>query len=584
VLPHAQVLVLASWAVAGLGLIGLGALVRRLWHAEAGGADDLLLSFWLGWACLVLWLQAWHLVHPIDGAARTACTAAAGLGLLAAGPRPWIRIGRGAGHDLLAVSALVALAVWLSNHALGGARYGDVGAYFVPTVRWLVEQPIVPGLANLHAHYALNQSYFGYVALLETGPFAHRSYHLANGLLVLVLGIRVVLALSRLTRLRRAAAPPDVFYALLAPGVFALAVSIWLTSPSPDVGVFALGSVASGESIALLTDQPRRRRFHLRALALLAAAGVTVKLSFVGFAAALVPVAFGLWLRHDRPGRRAALRELAGFTLLGVVAIGPWLARNAVMSGLPLYPSAVIALPVEWRVGTDVEGWLRNTVYVGGWRAIVRTPGWFLGILRNQGWNAPEVAGPIAIGAVALLAAVLRRTWRRARGRAAAAAPRDPLPLAVIVPALASLAFCVVMSPVPRYAGATVWVLAAIGILLAAGPAIERGRSALRPLLLLAIVAATAGTLHAGMDPLWLPLRDFETVSPFRWKARRLKTGSVVNVPIGVEACGDAPLPCTPYPNPALRWRRDGDLAAGFMLDPALRARYRYDPGRSVLR
>jgi hypothetical protein len=154
----------------------------------------------------------------------------------------------------------------------------------------------------------------------------------------------------------------------------------------------------------------------------------------------------------------------------------------------------------------------------------------------------------------------------------------------MILPALASLAFCVVMSPVPRYAGATVWVLAAIAILLTAGPAIERARSLLRPALLLAIVAATAGMLRAGMDPLWLPLGDFEMVGPSRWKARRLKTGSFVNVPIGVQACGDAPLPCTPYPNPALRWRREGDLAAGFMLDPALRARYRYDPGRSVLR
>ena len=583
-LPHAQVLVLTTWTALGFGLVGLGALVRRAWRADACGADDLLQSFWLGWAALVLWLQVWHLARPIDDTARAVCAVAGGLGLVLAGPRPWIRVGRGAGRDLPAVTALVVLAVWLSNHALGGARYGDVGAYFVPTVRWLVEQRIVPGLANLHAHYALNQSSFGYVALLEAGPFAHRSYHLANGLLVLALGIRVVLALSRLGRLRRAATPVDVFYALLAPGVFAFAVSIWLTSPSPDVGVFALGAVASGEAIALLTDRPDQRRFHLRAIALFAVAGVTVKLSFAGFAAAIVPVAFGLWLRHERPSRRAVARELAALMGLGIAAIGPWLARNVVMSGLPLFPSAIVALPVEWRVGTNVEGWLRNTVYVGGWRAIVGSPRWFLGILRNQGWNAPEVLGPITIGLVATLTTVLHRMWRRALGTGAPDARRASLPLAMILPALASLAFCVVMSPVPRYAGATVWVLAAIAILLAAGPAIERARSVVRPLLLLAIVAVTAATLHAGMDPLWLPLRDFEMVGPSRWKARRLKTGSIVNVPIGVEACGDAALPCTPYPNPALRWRREGDLAAGFMLDPALHARYRYDPGRSVLR
>jgi hypothetical protein len=59
-----------------------------------------------------------------------------------------------------------------------------------------------------------------------------------------------------------------------------------------------------------------------------------------------------------------------------------------------------------------------------------------------------------------------------------------------------------------------------------------------------------------------------------------LKTGFVVNVPRGTDSCWDAPLPCTPFPNPALRLRRPGDLRRGFMLDPVVHARYRYDPGR----
>jgi hypothetical protein len=260
-------------------------------------------------------------------------------------------------------------------------------------------------------------------------------------------------------------------------------------------------------------------------------------------------------------------------------AIGPWMARNVVMSGLPFFPSAVVSVPVEWRVGTDVEGWLRNTVYVGGWRAILASPTWFLGILRNQGWNAPEVLGPIAAGLALLLAAVPVRLLRTGRGAA-----KPALPMALALPALASLLFCIVMSPVPRYAGATVWLLAAMGILLLAGDAICAPHGAVRPLVLILAAVATAAMLRIGMDPLWLDLRDFEVMSRIPWEARRLETGSTVNVPIGIEACGDAPLPCTPYPNPALRWRRDGDLAAGFMLDPVLQARYHYDPGRSVLR
>jgi hypothetical protein len=575
----AQMLVLGTWAAVALVLIGLGSLLRRPMGAPARDGDDLLLSFWLGWAVLVLGLQTWHLFRPIDDAARAVCVALGLLGLAFGGVQSWRRVLRGVPRNFPVLVAGAALAVWLSNHALAGARYGDVAAYFVPTVRWLVEEPIVPGLANLHGHYALNQSYFGYVAALEAGPFAHRSFHLANGLLVLALGLRVVLAVWRLLRLRRAVGPQDAFYALLAPGIFALVVSIWFTSPNPDVGVFALGTVASGELFGLVSDRAERRRFHLRAVALLAAAGVTVKLSFAGFAAMALVVAAALWLVRERPSLRTAVRELGVLTLIGVAAIGPWVARNIVMSGLPFFPSAVIMLPVEWRVGTDVEGWLRNTVYVGGWRTIVASPVWFLGVLRNQGWNAPEVWGPIAAGVALLLLALLVRLWRRLRG-----APHPALPMALALPALASLAFCIVLSPVPRYAGATVWVLAATGLLLLAGDAVCAPRVVPRLFVLVLAGTATAAMVRTGLDPLWLDLHDFELMGRIPWEARQLETGSVVNVPIGIEACGDAPLPCTPYPNPALRWRRDGDLAAGFMLDPVLQARYHYDPGRSVLR
>jgi hypothetical protein len=571
----AQWLVLGAWWIVALVLAGLGLLVRGGGETSPSAAEDLSLSFWCGWSTLVLALQVWHVAYPIGDAARVFVAVAAAIGLVLAGVRPWIGVARGAPRHGILLVASVGLALWFSNHALAGARYGDVAAYFVPTVRWLVEYRIIPGLANLHAHYALNQSYFGYVAALEAGPFMLRSFHLANGLLVLVLGLRVLLAWARLVRLGRATAPVDAFYVLVAPPVFAYPLSIWFTSPSPDVGVFALGVVASAELIALVTGQGARRRFHLRTVALLAVTGVTVKLSFAGFAATILPLAFVLWLVRAEPPARVAAREGLVLAGLGLVAMGPWMARNVVMSGLPLFPSSVIAVPVEWRVGTDVEGWLRNTVYVGGWHAILGDPRWFSGILRNWGWASPEVGGPIMVGSVALLAALPPRAWHMLRGAGPA-----PLPLALVLPSLASLLFCIVLSPVPRYAGATVWVLAATGILLVAGDAISRARSPLRPLVLLLVAAATAGMLRTGMDPLWLPIHDFEVVAPIRWEPRRLATGSTVNVPIGIEACGNAPLPCTPYPNPALRWRRDGDLAAGFMLDPVLQARFRYDPGR----
>jgi hypothetical protein len=567
VLPEAQLLVLEAWALIALVLVGVGMLVGRALGMRPRGADDLLLAFWLGWVGVLLGLQLWHLVLPIDDRARMAYALAGVVGLLVGGPRPWIQLVRRLPWNVPALVLLAAAAVWFSNRALGGARYGDTGAYFVPTVRWLVEYPIVPGLGNLHGHYALNQSYFLYVALLEWGPFYGRSFHLANSLLVLALWARIALAAGRLMRVRSGADPVDLLWALVAPGVLPLALGILYTSPSPDTAVFALGVMMSAELLALVTDASRRD-VHLRAAVLFAATGVTVKLSFAGLGVAGVLVALGLWARRERPDAGRALRAVVTTGVLGLVAVGPWVARNVVLSGCPFFPNTLLALPVEWRVRTNVEGWLRQTVVQGGLGAIVANPRWYLGRLVGWGWNAPEVLGPILVGSGGVLVGALRRRV---------------LPCALVLPALASLVFCLLMSPVPRYAGATVWLLAAHGLLLAMGAAVLRPGPLLRAGTVVVAIGATVFGLRVLDGPLWLPLRDFEPVGRVRWVERRLKTGLVVNRPLITEACWDAPLPCTPFTNPALRLRRDGDMSAGFMLDPALQARYRYEPGRAFV-
>jgi len=576
VATRAELLVLVAWGIAGLAIVGFGFLFRRAARVPAVDADDVLSSFWLGWCCLLLGLQVWHLLLPVDRRAQVACGLVAAIGLAIGGLGPWRRLVPRRPRHAVAFGLLAAMAVWLSNHALGGARHGDTGAYFLPTVRWLVAYPIVPGLGNLHAHFALNQSYFLYVAALEVGPFAGRSYHLANGLLLLALCARMTLAVSRFVGRDAVARPVDLFYALILPAALPLGAGIFFTSPSPDPAVFALGVVTAGELLGLLTGDPGRRDFQLRALALLAFTGWTVKLSFAGFAAATLPIALVAWLWIARPNGARAMRSVGAVALIGVLAIGPWIVRNVVMSGRPLFPSALGELPVEWRVRTDVEGWLRHSAAVGGIGPIVRNPRWFLNYLRGQGWESPDVLGPLVVGVAGAVVAGVRRLirGRSSTGRA----------LVVAVPAVASLLFCLVTSPVARYVGASVWVLGASAIVASLGDMVLAPRTLRRAVVVVTVVALTTVMLRSVTDPLWLDATDFEARSPVAYHKRRLKTGLVVNVPRISDACWDVPLPCTGYPNPALRLRRDGDLAAGFMIDPALQARYRYEPGRGFIK
>jgi hypothetical protein len=555
-------LILAAWLGVGLTFIGIGLLVCRAIRSPASGADRCVLAFWVGWVSTLFALQVWHLFLAVSGRALALAAVVGALGL-AVDLRQWRRALGSTGRGVLALAALAAIALWLANRALDGIRQADAGAYFLPTIRWLVEYPIVPGLANLFVPFGFNQSYFLYVAMLEIGPFAHRGYHVANGLLLLALAARGLVGLHRLLASGRRCAPADVFHALFLPVALAVGESFFLTSPSPDVGVFVLGVVASGELVRLLSrPAPADSRPVAVAIALLAAGGVTVKLSFAGLAAALVAIAVLVSVVRD-PGHAARTVVATGAAIsAGMV---PWVGRNVVLSGRPFYPSALGALPVEWRTRSDAVEWIVAPMHFGLslWEAL-RAPRWFVMRLDSLDWFGEDVVVPAAIAAAALVSGLAAFCVRKLRGRPPSPWRVSPL---IVVPAVVSLVFIAATAPMPRYAGATFWLIALDTVLLvvANGGGLDSGWR--RRAAGAAVVIAACAVL-ARDRPLLRPRSDFATPCGAMLTETRLPSGLVVRVPDG-GTCWNAPPPCTPQPNPALRLRRPGDLGAGFMLDPA---------------
>lgn len=562
-LPRASLLILAAWFAIGLVLIGLGSLFRWLCRRPAVGADGLLLSFWLGWAILLFTLQLWHLFLPVDQRALAVIVAAAAVGLVLGGGRPWLARVRGVPRRWLTLALLATVTLWLANRALGGPRFGDVGVYHIPIVQWDKHYRIIPGLGNLYVSLGHNISYFLYVALLEVGPFVERSYHLSNSILVLLLFARGVLGFDRLVHVRKACTPEDVFYALFLPALIGEALGIFLTSPSPDQPIFFIGVVLAGELVALCGRGAARNApdFDLLALALIAAAAVTIKLSIAGLAAGVVLLGLlrALWL--DRPLRNGATSALAA-SAVAAMGGGLWVLGNVILTGCPLYPGELAALPVEWRVHVDALKWIQGPMTMGGplWK-VVWDWRWFLQRLNSLGWGEYTVLVPLALAPTASVVALGVRlvSWR-------ASGPR--LTFAILLPALLSFFYCFTYTPMPRYFGATLWILAVNAIVLALGTA-AFGRGRWRRLIAAAgIVAGSAAMLLCNL-PLVLPLHDFEPRPGSPVHLVHLSTGLDVHVPVSSQACWYAPLPCTPEPNPALRLRRPGELTSGFMIDPS---------------
>jgi hypothetical protein len=556
-------LVVAAWCLLAIAFVGIGLLVRRMLATPVTEAKDLWLTFWLGWAATLALLQLWHLLQPVRDLARLLVLALAVAGLLVGGRRPWSALLRRLPRHPWLLAGWGLATIWLANHALHGPRFGDSGMYFIPKIVWIEAFAVVPGLANLFVPLGHNQSFLLYSALLDTPPFVDRSYHITNSLLVWVLAARSLLGCERLLRRLAVARAADLFYALMLPAVTSLALSLFFTSPSPDLAVGILGILLSGEVMAWLElpagPQPR---FAVYALVLMASAAFTVKLSIAGLSLALVPVAVLLWYRREQPSPPAAVRLLGRLLLLGALVVVPWIVSNLIVSGCPLYPSKWLALPVDWTTKLDAVGWIQRPMEIH-LRDLWHDPGWFHRRLITLGWSERSVLDALWVSAAALGCFVPLRLWRWWRRR-----PSGPTTL-LLLPTVVSFGFCFLQAPMPRYQGATLWIFAAQLIVLGIGLTVLRGRWPARAAAVLLILAATLLPFFRGTD-IFSPLTQFEIAGRVPVDEVRLPSGLVVNVPRGSDACWDAPLPCTPEPHPGLRLRRKGDLASGFAIDLAV--------------
>ena len=456
-------LVLGTTAIV---LLGWGNLTWRILGIEQPNKPSAI-TVWLGFCIVVGCTEIVHLFVPLDWKVALAFAVTGTLGcrlntksIALVGNNQSTAISPASGFLLFFFNTLrnypfrsflaaIVLIVWCLRAMEAPSMY-DSGLYHFGSIRWLNEYAIVPGLGNLHWRLALNQSYFGFLALLNFAPYWDRGYA-AGGLFLLLLTSFTLLEIGlNQTRLWRWVFGGILFsYLCLLSGPIA--------NPMPDTGVALLQVVMFGYTYSYLTVQIRqgsrldRQLQRLTVvLSLLCLTIVTVKLSSIAFAMATFAIVALLTKRYHFHlfSRRQLLLLLLMLGLFSITHVG----RGYLLSGAPFFPSPIGGVwSLPWAVHYGVAHNESQLIYAWAKQPGVETAS---DLIDGFGWISAWIkAQPIILKfyfissfVVMLGFLILRQTAKNKAGNYRYAL--------LGVPISAALFFWFFSAPDPRFLGA----------------------------------------------------------------------------------------------------------------------------------
>ena len=494
----------ATWVFTAFVLVGCGFSVRlvlaRIVLGERVGTPAVP-DFWIGLAALVAYLQAWSFFLRTSGYTWLVPLATA---VVAAIVVIWRRAPTSISWSrtygaILGFAGLGLL--WVADRSLGPAENYDSGLYHTGVVEYASRFHVIPGLGNLHGRFGNSDSHLLFVAYLDQGPWPGAGIQIANGLFLGALLIDVCL---RFVVRREGALTSftDRLAILLVPA--AATIVAWrpdsrISSPELDVSTFVfvfVGALYLGE----LVERGFATAPALASVGGFAAAATTRALYWVP-AFLSIGIIVACARRHDNDRSRLARVTVFVGALPAALATG-WLGRQAILSGYPLLPLKMGALPVDWRMPAatvDVNNsWARSWAREPGVAPDVVLANWhWLGSwLRMRLTKETDVIVPLAVLACTLPWAVLACDDRDRAGR------KRPM-LAVLGVSLVTLLFWFVEAPEPRFAFAPIWL---VPLALAAWAVPRIARDAFVPAAAAAIAAAVLlSALAAYALALFLP-------------------------------------------------------------------------------
>jgi hypothetical protein len=559
-MPVAMAAISASWIALALFFQGLGTAFLALIPSRYRSGSYLEHSFVFGFSCLVIFLQLWNLFFPISFIAYIPLIPISAWG----NARYYISLRETSRKRLLFLfrDALfwIAISIPLSNWSLAHGMPGDTGLYHIPFMNWVRTYPLPVGLGNLHGRLAFNNSYYLYGASLWRIPGLDAS-HLCHGPFFLILLRIICKSLYKTIFFADKVRLSDLFILGISPYLIHLTRG-YLNSYASDLMVFVL----SVSIIVIFIEYLYGSQINPYALILLlfmSLSAIMVKISSLGLVG---PISLLALIWYIKRGNAEAVRgrNLVGIGALSFLGLWGWVWRSVLASGYLIYPISWLPVPVSWRVPSEKVAeearWIVSWARAPGehWADVLGNSRWLLPWIEHHVARWFDVSFPVALAVLMLVVALLRRVLtspsKTVKGNFAFAA--------VFVSILANIAYWFLTAPGSRFSIGLFWFLFAFSFSSALYCDQRWSRGIIARIALCITLGLYMPVIHR-MSFFYGP--EQRRITPtVELNEFITDSGLLLFVPAKGYSCWESPLPCTPYPDSALRLRRSGDLSSGF--------------------
>ncbi|MFH1827613.1 MAG: hypothetical protein ABH812_04300 [bacterium] len=548
-----MLLIITAWIFLYLIIQGYGFIAKKILSAKDN--VTFIEQFWFGLALFLGILQLTSLIFPLRNHVFYVLSAIGLLFLLADtiyNPKKYLPTKL---TPSISFVVFLLLSILAAHYAIQDVTWYDTFLYHFNSVRWIHDYPAIPGLANLHDRLGFNS------VLFLLGAFVDNVFMSGNSVRITLpfLSVAMVASVLKVLFCQKGNIQQKIFAVTSILYIIAILLRGLVNSYSTDVAslifviLFALYFLADKQNFRLLI--------------LFVILSVMFKLSAIPILVFLPYLLF--------KSKKVANNLL----ILGILGLG-YISRNIIQTGWPLYPLPIFKLPFDWSVPANNVRFAANAI-----KAYTRMPGnnyleslkmpflnwfpiWFEKFFLTIEFKLFVFA--IIISFISF-SPIITKKYKNFKT------------ISLILYSLLGLFYVFITAPSVRFASIYFYLFLSCALVPIVSYLYDKNIKHIMlirkvlvfncckiyPIILLLIFFYLSFNLFKS-GPNFITQYIFIKPSLYQTHHVYQKMLSnkidVIYIPDTGNQCGDSPLPCTPYFNINLKYRKSGDIRQGFLL------------------